>query len=501
MSERPGTEIQQNESLTEAFDSKKRELGQFLTPRAIASFMASLFESFPAEVKLLDPGAGDGALTAAFVRNACDAEMRPKRISVTAYELDPVIIPRLEQTLRKCQAECIEKGIDFVWIVHNKDFVEAGCELVSSTLFSDSVSPFNACIINPPYRKISSDSRTRWLLRKAEIETTNLYTGFLALSAKLLADSGEMVAICPRSFCNGPYFKHFREQFLSAMSLRRLHVFESRAAAFQTDDVLQENVVVHAVKSGDKPPAITTSISYGRPESPVFERSVRYHDVISPSDSDHFIHLITEYADDVVRDKIARCATPLTTLGLEVSTGRVVDFRASEFLLTEARTDAAPLIYPAHFDGTFVRWPAQTTRKPNAIRITPQTSNLLVPASVYVLVKRFTSKEERRRVVACIYDPSRVAAENVGFENHLNYFHSGNRGISMRVAKGLAMFLNSTLVDRFFRQFNGHTQVNATDLRNLRYPTLEKLTALGLKIDDAFPAQPELDALVERELL
>jgi adenine-specific DNA-methyltransferase len=32
------------------------------------------------------------------------------------------------------------------------------------------------------------------------------------------------------------------------MALRELHVFESRKAAFAEDDVLQENIILHAVK-------------------------------------------------------------------------------------------------------------------------------------------------------------------------------------------------------------------------------------------------------------
>ena len=105
----------------------------------------------------------------------------------------------------------------------------------------------------------------------------------------------------------------------------------------------------------------------------------------------------------------------------------------------------------------------------------------MVPSGTYVLTKRFTSKEERRRVVACIYDPNRMPQEFpvVGFENHLNYFHANGKGISPTLARGLAVYLNSTAVDGYFRQFSGHTQVNATDLRNLRYPRASTLEALG----------------------
>jgi adenine-specific DNA-methyltransferase len=193
-------------------------------------------------------------------------------------------------------------------------------------------------------------------------------------------------------------------------------------------------------------------------------------------------------------------AARLEELDLSVSTGRVVDFRAKGFLRQQPSTNTAPLIYPCHFDGGFVRWPKSSGRKPNAIVSTADTCELLVPSAVYVLVKRFTSKEERRRVVACVYDPGRVAGSEVGFENHLNYFHVKGNGLAMDLAKGLAAFLNSTLVDTYFRQFNGHTQVNATDLRNLRYPERTQLLHIGRSLVDPAANQMEIDMLWEREL-
>ena len=463
---------------------RKQELGQFLTPQAIGSLMASLFKTRPNEIRLLDAGAGDGALTAAFVKSVCANRDWPKRIFVSAYELDEAILPRLWRTLQSCRLDCGRSGIEFSAEVLNEDFIEAAVSLVRRDLFGVAKTPFNAAILNPPYRKINSDSRTRHLLRESGIETTNLYTGFLALATKLLCDDGEMVAICPRSFCNGPYFKPFREKLLDTMSLRRLHVFDSRSAAFQQDNVLQENIIVHAVKSAKKPRSIIISTSSGESGSDVMERACSYTDVVSPGDTDLFIHLMTAESDEAVRRKIMRFTTPLGKLGLEVSTGRVVDFRAKQFLVRDAENGTAPLIYPCHFNGGFVYWPKPGGRKPNAIRESKRTQALLVQNAIYVLVKRFTSKEERRRVVACIYDPDRIHAERVGFENHLNYFHARGHGLPMDVAKGLTVFLNSTLVDVYFRQFNGHTQVNATDLRNLRYPTRSQLESVGRKMGD-----------------
>ena len=122
------------------------------------------------------------------------------------------------------------------------------------------------------------------------------------------------------------------------------------------------------------------------------------------------------------------------------------------------------------------------------------------PAGWYVLVHRFSAKEERRRVVAALYDPARVDAEAVAFDNKLNVLHGGNAGLPEELAKGLAVFLNSTAIDAYFRQLSGHTQVNADDLRSLRFPTASDLEHLGRHVEHSIPAQNEIDHLVREEI-
>lgn len=185
-------------------------------------------------------------------------------------------------------------------------------------------------------------------------------------------------------------------------------------------------------------------------------------------------------------------------LGIQVSTGRVVEFRAREFLRKSPGRKTVPLIYPAHFDRGFVSWPRADGRKPNALADVAETEDLMVASGTYVLTKRFTSKEERRRVVAVVYDPARLPTdvERVGFENHVNYFHANGGGLPKLVALGLALYLDSSLVDGYFRQFSGHTQVNAVDLRSLKYPSLDDLKAMGRRIGASFPEQEAIDEIV-----
>ena len=156
-----------------------------------------------------------------------------------------------------------------------------------------------------------------------------------------------------------------------------------------------------------------------------------------------------------------------------------------------------PLIYPHHFSGGKLQYP-KLHKKPNALENSYDVQPWLMPNECYVLVKRFSSKEENRRVVAYLYDPDDIKCSQVGFENHWNVFHSGKRGIDSVLARGLACLLNSTVLENHFRVFSGHTQVNATDLRNMRYPTVKFLKALGKKYRTDL-TQTEIDDTIRQK--
>jgi adenine-specific DNA-methyltransferase len=478
----------------------QKEFGQFLTPPHVADLMAGMFELRCRHVRLLDAGAGMGILSAAFVRRQLMGEAPPSVIEVTAYELDEGLIDGIRETYGACRIACQERGVGFSATIRNADFLAEGAEMLRNDFFSKTPETFDAAIVNPPYGKLSTASGGYRLLRAAGAETTNLYTGFLNLIIGLLRPQGELVAITPRSFCNGPYFRPFRRRLLKEMSLRRIHVFESRTAAFKHDNVLQENLILHAVKDARRPSSILVSQSGGGGDDSVHCRTLPATEIVSPSDTEAFIHIPTSDEHLLARCQVTQLKATLNRLGLAVSTGRVVDFRARQHIQKQPEAGTCPLIYPCHFKGLFVAWPTEGGRKPNAIRDDAETQALLIPAGVYVLTKRFTSKEERRRIVACIYDPSRIDAKLVGFENHLNYIHANGRGLDMILAKGLWAYLNSSSLDLYFRQFNGHTQVNATDLRNVRFPVLAQLRTIGGHIGDDGLAQEAIDELIEREL-
>lgn len=450
-------------------DPKRRsKLGQFMTPGKIAAFMAGMFDDMPSAVRLLDAGAGMGALTAAFVAEAFRRPDRPASISVTAYELDEQMADILEGTMQACGSRCVEAGITFSYQVIRDDYI-----LSSAGPLLALKPTFNCAILNPPYGKINVSSEWRHALRSLGIETVNLYTAFVAVALRQLEHGGELVAITPRSFCNGSYYESFRRQMLDTSALLALHVFESRKTAFKDDDVLQENMIFHVRKGTPQ-----AQVALSTDATPA--RAVPFSEIVRPADRHSFIRLPVDGNGLASRVQALPCT--LVDLGIKVSTGRVVDFRATEHLRKMPGDDTVPLIYPTHFDDGAIRWPLPESKKHNAIADNPETASLMVPGGVYVLTKRFSAKEEKRRLVAAIYEGGRV-----GFENHLNYFHDNGKGLPMDFARGLSAFLNSEAVDQYFRIFSGHTQVNATDIRSLHFPTRAQLVALGkgeTQIDD-----------------
>lgn len=289
---------------------------------------------------------------------------------------------------------------------------------------------------------------------------------------------GEIVAIIPRSFCNGPYYRPFREFIFTRAAIRQIHLLDARNKVFRDDGVLQETIIIHLQRGSDQGDVIistSTDDSFSDYKARVFS----FNQIVIPEDPEKFIHIpieSTNYSDELYFD----FSYSLSELGIDVSTGPVVDFRLQEYLRDMPEHGTVPLLYPVHFKKSKPQWPRTDTKKPNAIVYSDKTKKLLFPLGFYTVVRRFSSKEEKRRIIASVVEPYIFAKYSfLGFENHLNVFHCNKQGLPEDLAAGLAIYLNSRLADEQFRRFNGHTQVNATDLRMMRYPSRQALIELG----------------------
>lgn len=462
-------------------DAVRGELGQVLTPIAVARELADCVSTWGPDVRLLDPGAGAGTLSAVAALAALNSSAQLERISITAIDVDLTMHESAERSLGLAADWLQRRGVEVDIEILDHDFLEYAADRYTG-LFQDP-HRYTHVIMNPPYRKISSDSLARRFSEQLGAPVPNLYAAFMLGGLAALQEDGQLIAITPRSFCNGPYFRRFRRALLQSSILQGLKVFESRESAFSDQAVLQENVITYLKRSDEEAVEHSVRIEVGDVGTVSVRRDVSSSNVVFPDDSASVIHIFDSDRAVQSAEFVKSLPCSLFDLGLEVSTGPVVDFRNRESIVESPGRDCVPLIYPSMVREMGVSWPS-SAKKPAWIRATRDTQALLLKAGTYVLVKRFTSKEERRRLIAGVVDSNDLPQSDWwGIENHVNYLHTDGDSLDPALARGIAAFLNQSVVDDFFRTFSGHTQVNASDLRSLRYPHVADLKILGSSKD------------------
>lgn len=452
-------DIARREATAKLDQSKRGELGQFLTPMPVANLMASFFSSTTAPIHVLEAGAGVGSLLAAFIERF----RQQATIDVTAYEISPILRSYLANTLLSYKDHLAEVNI------LGNDFILEG----SRRVFQQE-KHYSHAILNPPYKKINSNGLHRKTLEAAGQRHVNLYSAFVGLALAQLKADGELVAIIPRSFCNGPYYKPFRQYILAKSAITRIHLFTSRTSSFKEDEVLQENVII-VLKKGAPQGAVLLSQSETPDASAMAISEVPFETIVKPGDTEAFFYIPEIGA---ANGKKLSFNHSLASLGVDVSTGPVVDFRVKEFLRSEPDETTVPLLYPVHLNGKEIDWP-KASKKPNAIVVANETKKALWPIGFYTLIRRFSSKEEKQRIFARVLNPAQFNSSVVAIENHLNVLHVNKQGLDEDLAYGLAAYLNSSYVDAYFREFNGHTQVNAGDLKSMPFPDYAILAEMG----------------------
>ncbi len=491
--------------------SRRKSGGHYLTPVPIARFMAERSSHAGPHVRVLDPGSGTGILSAATCEVASNVES-VKSLHIDAFETDPLLARLTSLTLAFSSDWLARRDIELTFDVRNRDFVlEYAPELrVASDANGYDVNggfraEYDLVISNPPYFKIAKNDPRAIAWASVVHGQPNIYSLFMAISAELLSPVGELVYIVPRSFASGPYFRRFREIFFRRVDPKSIHLFESRKDVFKNQSVLQENVVIAAQRRSEDKTRRERQVlvSHSKAAHDLAERRHLLVDFDSVMDlaSDNRELSIPQCEEDVKLVQALRTwPNRLRSLGLKVSTGPVVPFRAAQFLSHSPSGDSpAPLLWMHHVRPMRTTWPSTAKEKPQWIKAVPESSKLLLEDETYVLLRRFSAKEEKRRLVSAPLIRGSLGFGVVGLENHLNYVRGDSRKLDEELAYGLSAIFNSAFLDRYFRISNGNTQVSATELRALPLPHERDIRSIGA----AVKAQPgvgtelcDLDALV-----
>ena len=471
--------VAQTDKYIESMPKGERKfIGQFFTSMETARFMAGLFNVPHVDsIKILDPGAGSGILSAAVVEMLCNQSLSMKEIDLTCYETNSDIIPLLESNIAHVRQS---SRIKLTAKVIKDDYLLSQSDDFSGTLHAG-ISPqkYDMIIGNPPYFKLSRDASEAASMPEVCYGAPNIYFLFASMSLFNLRDNGEMVYIVPRSWTSGAYFSSFRSYFLHHGKLMNLHIFESRNRVFDKEDVLQETMIVKLKKTYSIPRTVRiTSSADSKSFSKLTELDVPYE--IAVSGKEKYVYLVTSQKEVDVLRKVNAFATPLPSIGLKMKTGLTVDFRNREFLRNTNGSGTVPLFYSQHIKSGRVIFPIGKEYE----YISDEMPGLVQLNRNYLFVKRFTAKEEKRRLQCAVYFAKQYPEySQISTQNKINFIDTtDNTEMSAELVCGLYMILNSTLYDMYYRILNGSTQVNATEMNSIPMPGRDVLERLGKKM-------------------
>lgn len=471
---------------------EQRAMGQYMTPPAIARFMAQrlVTDVQRDHVRVLEPSAGCGILASATVEAllAKQPERRPGLIDLYLFELDARLVPRLEVLCRQMAEACKAAGVVLDWKISQEDF------LLSELALRGQPIEGLLTISNPPFLKLNKTTDQRAHLHSyAVYGQPNIYSLFMAATARLTPAGGKWCFITPRSWMAGQYFKAARRIILAHLTIDSLHAFESRKEGFEEDAVLQETVIAWASGRQLLEHGVSILLTRSQGARDLDRAEVTALPVERVVGDDEHTMLSLPHGD---QDPFEGWTSTLKTYGFEVSTGPVIAFRAATHIREASTPSSVPLLWLQHVKQQEISWPI--CKKREHIGANAYTAWMLVPNVPMVLMRRFSPKEDARRVTCAAYIGGLPGAV-LGLENHLNYIYRPAGRMSAYEARGLSAFLASKVVDDHFRALAGSTQVNATELRKLPLPPLAAIEDIGRAVS-AKPSLAEIDELVSRVL-
>lgn len=447
--------------------STRKKYGQFFTNVTTAKYMAALFDfdlSKP-QLHILDAGAGSGILSAAAIDKLVHDGYKGE-IHLTCYETDEQVLSLLRTNLELAKSKY---GVHYE--IRQDNYITSQT-FENGSLFDDENNVYDYIIGNPPYLKISKDANEAKMMPSVCYGAPNLYFLFWAMGIHNLKQDAELVYIVPRSWTSGAYFKQFRQYLFANCVITDIHLFESRDKVFDRESVLQETIIIKVKKTIQKPDYINITSSSTSTFEDVVKFCASYGTIVAKN---QFVYLATNEKDVKVLSQINHFDATLPDMNMRMQTGIIVDFRTREVLRNQLEDDSYPLFYSQHIKGGRVIWPLG---KEGEV-IKTDRKGYLQENSDFLMVKRFTSKEEERRLQCGIYLKKKYPQFSyISTQNKINFIKCD----SPCVTYGLYVLLNSTLYDNYYRILNGSTQVNSTEINQMPIPKRQIIKKMGREL-------------------
>ena len=276
-------------------------------------------------------------------------------------------------------------------------------------------------ISNPPYFKLAIDD-PKVLASKVVVNGhPNIYAIFMALSAKMLKAGGELIFITPRSYAAGNYFKKFGSYFFNLIDPVRIHLFVSRKETFRKDKVLQETVILKGTRKNRNDEQVIISSSAGikdlaYPSVKSFSKKV----IIDIQSTEKILYLPTTDFEEAVLDIVRNWTGNLSKYQIQISTGPVVASRSWKYIREQfenTTVQLAPLFWLHNIMQMKLEWPVEKPSKGQYINIEDKSRPLLIPNNNYIFLRRFSSKDDKNRLISTPYFGNDINSDYIVVEN------------------------------------------------------------------------------------
>ena len=458
-------------------------LGRFFTKKETARLMASMLtlDENKTAYTLLDPGAGTGILSAAAVEEICKRCSKCRQIFLTCYENNPEFIPMLEDNLERIRKKARhDYDVKLYVTVYQENYITESQNHYTVTLFDTVEDKFDVIICNPPsdfIEKGSLEANRAGGVTQVKVNSALL---FAKMASKHLEEKGKLVIILPTTVASASAMTGFRREMAENLALDKIHLFVGKQKNDKRAIPLKKSMILSYSKD-EKPltVTITTSTDWGKPENTVMLPPLDYSFVVDEKDGS--LTLPKSIEDTRIVKYISEFPETLSSLGLKMSTGLIIDSRCEGLLFTEPIKGCVPLIRPTAIRHGQIKFPMPIKHQ----YIAPINPTLIQKNKNMVIIKRVPAGSDERFVNSAVYMASQLPQYRyISTHNKINFIDTKDKNseICARLAFGLFALLNSTIYDRYISIVSKSKQINSKEMRELPLPPRNLIENMGMRL-------------------
>ena len=474
-----------NKLIREKSKSENVRLGRFFTKKDTARVMAEAIrlDGEKTAYTVLDPGAGTGILSAAIVEHICKNAPKCRQIFLTCYETDPELFEVLEDNLERIRKKCRhDYDVRLFATALRENYLVDYKNHYAVTFFGAVEDKFDIIISNPPTELIDKGSPEAECAGGISMLKISAAYLFAKVAAAHLEVGGQLSVMLPTAFASASSLSSIRAALLP-LKVRRIHLFVGNQKNKKRAIPLKKSIIVSYENSEEKKDIlISTSLDSGSAEGISYLPPLDYDFVVDSKDGS--LTLPKSAEETRIVKFISSFPETLSSIGLKMSTGLVVDSKCKELLSDTELPGSIPLFRQSVITLGGTLFPAPNTKKQYLIA---ENTALFQRNKNLIIIKRIPAKSDERFINSATYFAGqRPANQYISTHNKINFIDTKNPKDEMStwLTFGLFALLNSTIYDRYVSIVSKSKQINSKEMKNLPLPPRGFIESIGSRLMD-----------------